>query len=845
MRRALIYLLIALIAGIFAGINLPPGFYPLLIAASINLFFLFISIRKKRLIAGLFLIISFTFLLGVFNIQKPIYFTEDGRNVSRYIDQGKITMEGIVIQNPVAYSDRNILIIRCLRVFQDKSYMPVSGNIRLAIPSNLSFQYGDFVRFHTTLKKINSFKNPGNFDYEHMMNIKGIYAAGFVSDSTGIMLLRGSSSNYLKLKLESFRNYLKQIVYNNASSPQREVIQAMIIGNQNEIPAGVRDDFNKTGTSHILSISGLHIGMVGAGAFLFFFLIFKLSEYLMLRFNIIKLAATASFLIVLLYAFIAGMEITVMRSVLMAFIFLIALLSGKQKDLYNTLTAAALIILVISPDALFDISFQLSFAAVLALIYVVPRFSDIQSKKISAFPAWAQSIIRYVYLSVVVSVTATIGTLPLIMYYFNRVSCVTIIANLITVPLLGTLSLAVCMCFVLFAFFSPAIAGYFIKLASWLTQISINIINKLAALPFSYFNSITPNMIEIIFFYLSVFLVIQLVDEKKKQNLKNGLSPVRFRILKYLLVMVILFFIADITFLAFKGKLASDLKVTILDVGQGNSNLIEFPGGKRMLIDGGGFSESSFDVGKAVVAPFLYHKRISHIDTIILSHPHPDHLLGLIYILNNFSPREVWKSVLPVDSGNYPEWKKAIMSNNIDTLQVSDKSTEKIFNGVRVKVLWPPDYSLQDLNNLSYDSVNDSSLVLKITFRNVKFLIPGDISSEIEKQLIESKADLKSDVLVVPHHGSIHSSSAEFIKAVACRYAVVSAGKSNVFKHPHPSVLQKYKQAGANILRTDHDGAVTFITDGNFLHVDTFVKNRSMPCQTAGHLTRKKGNNLQ
>ena len=245
-----------------------------------------------------------------------------------------------------------------------------------------------------------------------------------------------------------------------------------------------------------------------------------------------------------------------------------------------------------------------------------------------------------------------------------------------------------------------------------------------------------------------------------------------------------------------------------------------------MLIDGGGFSDSPFDIGKSVLAPFLYHERIRNVDTVVLSHPHPDHLLGLIYIMNNFDVRQVWRSNLPIDLEIYPEWEKAIKLNNINVCMTSNKSPERIFNGVRVKVLWPLNYSPQDMNNLSYDEVNDSSLVLKITFSNVSFLIPGDISAEVEKQLIKSKTDLRSDVLVVPHHGSAHSSSAEFIKAVTCRYAIVSAGKANVFHHPHPSTLQRYNDAGVNIFRTDRDGAVTLMTDGTKLNIDTFRKSR-------------------
>ena len=181
---------------------------------------------------------------------------------------------------------------------------------------------------------------------------------------------------------------------------------------------------------------------------------------------------------------------------------------------------------------------------------------------------------------------------------------------------------------------------------------------------------------------------------------------------------------------------------------------------------------------------------------------------------------------MPIDLEDYPEWDKAINLNKINLSLVSKEFPEKIFNGVKVNVLWPPNYSIQKLNNLSYDEVNDSSLVLKIKFGKISFLIPGDISAEVEKQLIESKADLRSDVLVVPHHGSAYSSSVEFIKAVACRYAIVSAGKENVFHHPHPSTLQRYNDASVNIFRTDRDGAVTITTDGNDLQINTFIKHK-------------------
>ncbi len=399
MHGPLIYPLIALIAGIIGGYYLALPGYLLFGEIIIILISLLVTITKKWTAASFLLIISFTFLLGYFNIQSQEYLIRSDEHISRYINVGKLILEGVVIENPVVHPDKLVLFVRCQRVINDKAYIPVSGNIRLVIPSDLNFQYGDFIRFHTSLKKIQSFQNPGGFYYERYMNLHGIYASGFVAKNSQIILLRQNTASGIRLKLETFRLYLKQIIYQNASTPQREIIEAMTIGNQKAIPAAVRDNFNKTGTSHILSINGLHVGIIATSAFFFVFLVLKSSEYLMLRFNIIKLATMAAFLMVLISAFIAGMEIPVQRSTLMALIFLIALVGGRQKDLYNTLILAALIILLISPEALFESSFQLSFMAVLALIYIIARFRDFPIKQLELLPLWGQSIIRYIFVS--------------------------------------------------------------------------------------------------------------------------------------------------------------------------------------------------------------------------------------------------------------------------------------------------------------------------------------------------------------------------------------------------------------------------------------------------------------
>jgi competence protein ComEC len=826
MNHPLIYPLLAIITGIVIGYYYPIPYYLLFSAIIFILVFLLLTIKNRWPKASFLLIINFVILLGIFDIQIQQYSAHTDNHISHFIDKGKLHIEGIIIDNPILRPDKIVLVVQCMRIVEDNSYRPVSGNIRLAIPDDSNFQYGDFIRFHTCLKKIQSFQNPGGFNYERYMNLQGIYATGFVANNSNIILLRQNTASGIRLKLETFRLYLKEIIYQNASTPQREIIEAMTIGNQNAIPAEVRDNFNKTGTSHILSISGLHIGMVAATTFFIIALILKSSEYLMLRFNIIKIASAAAFLMVLIYALIAGMGVTVIRSALMALVFLCALFLGRQKDIFNALALAALIILVISPEALFDISFQLSFTSVLAIIYIVPRFSNFSFPLLAGLPVWWQKIIRHIFLSILVCIAATLGTIPLIVFYFNRFSAITIIANLIAVPLLGTIALLFSMAFILCAFFSPIIAGFFIKISSFFVQISVYVIDFLASLSWSSFSFTKPNIAEIVIFYLLIFISLRFIDLRDASGIKKGFLERHPLFLKLFLISLIVFFLADTVYLWSKDKFSSDLRVTSIDVGQGSSILVRFPGGKNMLIDGGGFADSSFDMGKLVIAPFLYHERISKIDIVILSHPHPDHLQGLLYITDNFDVQEIWSTGLRMDDEIFREWEKIIGQKQIKVNYLSAQSPTTEINGVQVNILWPLKPLKIDASDQFYDTVNDESMVIKINYGQVSFLMPADISSSVERQLMKSGQNLHSNVLFVPHHGSLRSSSSDFIRKVSCRYAVNSAGKNNPFHHPHPAVLKRLTAAKVNIFRTDKDGAITVATDGTKMAVDSYVKTR-------------------
>ncbi len=840
MQRPLIPLLVFLTAGIIVGnFTYVPNTF-LTIFLLISLFILLIATIKKRKKLTMSCLLISLFFLGILNINFFLYPDPTPMNICNYANsKEKVTIEGIISQNPVVSQDRINLVVAINKVIRDGITIPVEGKTLLSVKSGQRLlKYGDLIRARTRLKIPHNFNNPGGFDYKKYLGYRDIRVRGFIDNPLSIVVVRENRGNLFKVNLEKFRTSLRKLIEEVSPYPESKVLQALILGERKEIPKDIQKNFNRTGMSHVLAISGLHIGIIAFFSIIIIRFIMKSSEYLLLRFNILKVSALFAFIPIIIYAFIAGFGISTVRATIMILTFLVAILCGKERESFNTLALAAFVILVISPGSLFDVSFQLSFTAVAAILFIAPRLSCLIPKGNPDENSCLKKARLSIFFLIVTSISAMLGTIPLIAFYFNRISTITLFSNILIIPIIGFVILPLGMATIVTAPISTSLATLLIKISSFFVGISISIVNFLATLPLSSFFITTPTLIEITVYYLLLITTVKLIDVWNENNgpisifSKGEIPPdpplkkggIKYRGLRIAFVLLIMFFVADGIYLQTRGANTGHLKTTFIDVGQGSSTLVEFPEGTKMLVDGGGFYDENFDVGRYVVAPFLWHERIKKMDIVVLTHPQSDHLNGLIYILDNFNVREVWSNGETADTRPYKKFIKIIEKRGIAHRIVSKDTPEKRIGTVAIKILNPEKPIIKDGDSIQkFDVVNNNSLVMKLTLGKVSFLLPADISKPTESRLVSANVDLKSDVLMAPHHGGFTSSTPPFLNRVRPEIVVFSCG-ANIFRHPYPDVLERYKTIGSQIFRTDRNGAVTIITDGDNISTRVFKK---------------------
>ncbi len=753
--------------------------------------------------------------LGYLAIQPWVSPVLPADHISRFADDAARRIFGQVLTEPVRLEGRRRFVLAVRRVEDGAGSRSASGKLRVTLPEPaVDLRPGDRITFEGKIRRPRNFHNPGGFDYRRYMAFQGIRATTWArKDSLSVLSLGRAAPG--PGVVDRYRGRIRAAVEKAADGAATAVLLALVIGDRDGIPPALREDFNRVGVGHLLAISGLHIGTVAGIAFLLFRLLLSLWEPLLWRAWTRPGAALLAFLPALGYGAVSGWSPSTQRAVLMVGAFLLACLVKRETEPVNTLGLAALTILALHPPALFSISFQLSFAAVAAILLglsaLYPRdpFAEHPPKgmgeRITAFG--------------VVSLLAILGTLPLVAHSFNRVSLIGLLANFIFVPAIGFLVVPLG----LFAAFTnplvPWLSESLFRLDGWILRPALWLMERLSEIPLAAVRTVTPSVPEILIYYAIGLGLLGLIHAAKRPGAPGAVSR---RTALAVVALGGLALAGDIFYWVHQRFLREDFRVTVIDVGQGSGALLELPGGRCMLLDGGGFYDNSiFDVGKWIIAPLLWRKKIRTVETLWLSHPNADHLNGLLYIAEHFHVKRIITNGEPAETEGYRALESILGRRSIERIDFDALDRSRTVDGVRFDILHPPvDFRHRAADRPWGNDENNNSLVVKATFGETSILFPGDIQRPAEAELIRlARGDLRGTVLLSPHHGSRTSSSPALLEAVSPEVVIISAGWRNRFRFPHPSVLDRYRKLGCRVFRTDLHGAVTLTTDGRRLRV--------------------------
>ena len=752
--------------------------------------------------------------------------------------------------------------------------LPVSGGLRVnlyrdsrgaseeTIPA-LSLRAGNRVEALVRARPPRNFLDPGAFDQQAYLAREKIDLTGTLR-STELLTLIDSPSPTIAQRLARARgNLLARLDKLFAAQPDRAaVLRAMLLGDRSFVDSQVVLAFQKTAVYHVLVVAGLHVGAL---------VVFLFWVCRRLRFSI---GATSFVTLVALAAYVGVVQDRppIFRAALMAAFYLCARPLFRRIELLNTVALAALALLLWRPDSLVDSSFELSFLAALVIAgLAVPwmqrtsepylaglgHLGDVtrdvaHSPKVVQFRIELRAASHWMaarlprriasragaMLSIpiraglrlweIILLSAVIqwGMMPLLAEDFHRVSLAGPLSNIPAVLLVGIIVplgfLALAFTFVwgrIAAILAKALSvcvGWLLATVAWfshLPRVSYRIPGPPVWLVLSFFAA---------FICLAGATRAAAVVRAARFARRQFAPPIRPA------EWASAFVLATLTILIathpFAPNLARDkLEVTVLDVGQGDSIFTAFPDGRTMLIDGGGLAGSEWaggyrtgiDIGEEVVSPYLWSRGLKRLDVVALTHAHHDHLDGLHAVLANFRVGELWIGRDEIT----PAFESLLADARARGVTIVHQTQGAQFDwdGTRGDVLWPP------IEPSVSEASNDDSLVIRISDGPMHFLLPGDAQQKVEDLLVQQQAPLDAAFLKVPHHGSKTSSTTAFIAAVAPRVAVVSVGEGNTFGHPAENIVQRYAQAGVRFLRTDRDGAVTALTDGQSLVVRTFT----------------------
>lgn len=805
----LLYVSCAWVAGIILGSRIGAP----LLALSLGLLPLalipfFPRSTKPFVVAGLCLFALFSGSLR-FVSTLP---SADEHSLCFYNHRGVVEIQGVVTEEPDIRDRYSLLTVSAREVTVDGERREVSGRALVRVPRYPTYGYGDVLRMTGEVQTPPQLED---FDYESYLAHQGIRSVIYYP---GVEILDQGQGFKPRHWISSLRERLSVALAGALPEPHGSLAQAIVLGLRRNIPDLLNQAFSRTGTAHLLAISGLHVSIILA-----MFLSFGVLILGRQRGIYIWIALSA----IWIYALLAGMRPPVMRAATMGSLFLVAELLGRQRSALIALAFAAAVMAGIQPHLLWSVSFQLSFSAMTGLVLLFPHFQAWGRKGVAAISADRKalaatgSIMTDMFAA---SLAAVVAVWPLIAYNFGVVSLVSLPATFLSLPALPFIIVTAAL-----VAFSGLFSLILAQVLGWLTWLFLSylilVVQGFDALPYSSLELTAVSAWHVWAYYAILAGVIactsyrrQLADlfsglTSRMKNITQGLPKPRSGFSTKWFVLPLL--IAAILVWSAVLTLPDDrLHVSFLDVGQGDAILVQTPNGQNILIDGGPDPQRLM-LALSDKLPFWDRT----IDLVVCTQPQADHITGLVEVLRRYRTKQVLDPGVPYDSSVYREWLRLIEEKGIERTLARAGQEIDLGGGIKIQVFNPP----REFYHGTSCDVDNNGIVLRLTWNNISFLLTADIREEAELELIMQRVDLKSTVLKAAHHGSMTSTTQQFLAAVAPEVVVISVGADNRFGHPSPVVVSRLIDTVGedSVYRTDRHGTIQFITDGERLWVQT------------------------
>lgn len=652
---------------------------------------------------------------------------------------------------------------------------------------------GQRVLVPARLRALQPVSNPGEWDRVTAAARRGqAVTGGFEAARLVVLSPRPAWRRWLERRHASLRAQVHRATGDEAAAA---FFLTLAAGQRAELGEALEDDFSRSGLAHVLSVSGLHVAVLALA-------VFRVLRWLlsrrMRRFARVRepraWAGPLAVPVVWAYVVFTGLQAPAVRSAVMCSLLLVSWWLRRRSDGLNALATAGLVMVVVDPAAPWELSVQLSFLAVFALILLAPllrRLVPVPPPSPATLSGWRLRLARWGEAGLqtfTASAAVTLATAPLLLRAFQRVSLAGLVSNVVTLPLSGLLTVLAAATSALHLVAEP-LATPTLWLGLHLSQLFVWLAQSFARAPGASLQLPAPAAWLAAAFWAGLALIV--LARRWGRALGVALAA------------------GAACWCVVAAAPAGDVDVTFLAVGHGDAVVIR-AGGAWAVVDGGGVVRGR-DTGRRYVLPFLRARGVRRLDLAVLSHAHPDHALGLVSTLAGLPTARLW---LPAEVGRGDLVTQLLQAAGDARVEsVAAGSPALALGDARIEVLGPPPV------RGDFDEENDRSVVLRLTHGEVRFLLTGDVEAAAEAQLDPGPVT----VLKAPHHGSDTSSTPDFVARTRPKYVVFCVGRDNRYDFPREDVAERWRDVGARCLRTDLDGAVTFHSDGRDVTVETFA----------------------